>query len=184
MLNNELNNETAAKPCNKNTPSNSKKKFRGFNDEYFLKLDFDEKTDSIIIICYNTSELENKRYEIKLVKNDFDILNKIFRIFDKLDEIYEYTYQIFKLNKYKIYELKDKDELKIELNYLINHHNNNISINIELFIKPNMNGDFTNDFNYILKNEIINMKKKYNKEISDLKKENKELMNELNMIKK
>ena len=176
-----MNDYTPAKPCTPNTPDNSKI-FFGFNEQYFVKLDLDLKSQNIIILCYDTTELENKRYEIKLNKMDFDYSNKIFKLYDKIEEIYGITYQVFEFNRYKIIESKD-DILPIELNYIINIDNNKIEFNIKLDLKPNTNGDFTSDYNYILRNEIINLKKKYKKDISELKKENKNLTEELNQVK-
>ena len=177
-----MNDYTPAIPCSSKTPDNSHKIYSDFNDQYFLKLYLDIKSQNIFIICYDTTELENKRYEIKLSKIDLDYSNKAFKIYDTIEEIYELTYQIFEFNRYKIINTKD-DILLIELNYIININDNKIEFNLKLEMKPNSNGDFSNDYNYILRNEIINLKKKYNKDISDLKKENKILIEELNNMK-
>ena len=176
-----MNDYTPAKPCSSNTPDNSKI-FFAFNEQYFIKFYFDVESKNIFILCYDTNELENKRYEIKLNKMDFDYSNKIFKMYDKIEEIYAITYEIFELNRYKIINSKD-DIILIELNYIINIDKNMIEFNLEFEMKPNTNGDFTSDYNYILRNEIINLKKKYKKDISDLKKENKNLTEELNIMK-
>ena len=171
-----------ANPCFSNTPSNGKKFYFGFHDNYFLKTFFDEKSQNIIIICYDTTELENKRYEIKLNKIDLNNNNRIFKIYDDIEEIYEFVYEIFQFNRYKITISKD-DILLLELNFIMNVNNNKIDFKVNLEIKSNAKEDFISDFNYILRNEIINLKKKYNKEISDLKFQNKYLIEELNKVK-
>ena len=174
---------TTIKSCNI-TPTNFKKGFKSFDDIYFIKLNFDEIKKNIIIICYNTIELENKRYEVKISKNDFEHMDKIFKIYDELEEIYELIIPIIESNKYKIYFSNDEDKITIELNFIINFKNNDINLPINIDMNSNTNGDFTSDYNYILRNEIIKLRAKYNKEIYDLKFQNKEIINELNGIKK
>ena len=64
------------------------------------------------------------------------------------------------LNLIDIKLLNSKDDiLLIELNYIINIDNNIIDFNLKLEMKPNRNGDFTSDYNLILRNEIFNLKK-------------------------
>ena len=88
-------------------------------------------------------------------------------MYDKIEEIYELTYEIFEFNRYKITKPKD-DSLLIELNYnLIVDDNNKFKDNIQLEMKQNTNGDFSRDYNYILNN----LKNKYNRDISEKKKE-------------
>ena len=152
-----MNDYTPAEPCSSNTPENSKI-FFAFNEQYFIKLYFDVKGKNIVILCYDTTKLENKRYEIKLNKMDFDYSNKVFKMYDKIEEIYAITYEIFEFNRYKIINSKD-DILLIELNYIINIDNNIIDFYLKLEMKPYRNMDFTSDYNYILRNEIINLKK-------------------------
>ena len=162
-----INDCTPAKPCSSKTLTNGKKYFFKFNDQYFLKLYLDEKRENIFILCYDAIELENKRYEIKLNKMDFNYSNRFFKMYDKIEEIYELTYEIFEFNRYKIIKPKD-DSLLIELNYnLIVDNNNKFRDNIQLEMKLNTNGEFSRDYNYIL----INLKNKYNKDISKKKKE-------------
>ena len=98
---------------------------------------------------------------------DFNYSNRFFKMYDKIEEIYELTYEIFEFNRYKITKPKD-DSLLIELNYnLIVDDNNKFKDNIQLEMKQNTNGDFSRDYNYILNN----LKNKYNKDISEKKKE-------------
>ena len=94
--------DTPAKLCFNATPASSKKSYLCFEEIYFIKLNLDEKTNNIIIICYDTNELEKKRYEINISKFDLNCFNKIFKMYDKIDEIFELVYQIFELNKFKI----------------------------------------------------------------------------------
>ena len=175
---------TPAKPCNSQTPTNYKKDYISFDDIYFLKLNIDEKGKDIILVCYDTTELENKRYEVKISKFDFEQMEKIFKIYDTLEDIYKLVIPIIESKRYKIISQNDEDKLIIHLNFIINDYGKNIEVNLSVEMKLNTNGDFTSDFNYILRHEIIKLKKKYNQEISDLKKQNKSIINELNEIKK
>ena len=50
--------------CFSNTPTNCKKLYIGFHDNFFLKLFFDEKIQNIIIICYDTTEIEMKNMKL------------------------------------------------------------------------------------------------------------------------
>ena len=93
-------------------------------------------------------------------------------MYEKIDEIYEFIFQIFELNKYKITNYSNEYKLIIDLNFLININKNDVEFNVSLDLKPNLGGDFSSDFNYILRNEMRNMKKNFDKEISDLQKKN------------
>ena len=104
-------------------------------------------------------------------------MNKLFKIYDNNKQIFEILVKLFDSNKYKIINLSEK--MNLELFFVI--MNNNVDISIEL--NMNLNGDFRDDYNYILKNEIIDLKKKFNKEINDLKEENKTISKELKEIK-
>ena len=168
---------TPAKPCS--TPPNSKKPFISFDNKYMIKLNYDDNNDTINIICYDTAELENKRYEVELSKIEFNVMNKLFRVYDKCKEIFDFIIEIVETSRYKIINLSEDDKIIIQLNFFI--VNNNINISVEL--KPNTEGDFTADFNCILRNEIIMLKKLHNKEINELKSQNKAIINELNGIK-
>lgn len=172
---------TPAKPCSANTPAASKKEYKGFSDNYFMRLKLDETNNNIIIICYDTIELENERYEIKINKEDLNYMSKFFKMYDKIEEIYDLIYEIFVLGRYKIITNSiDEEKKNIELNFIINCNNNSIiNFSISLDLKLIASGDFTSDYNYILKREIINLKKKYEKEITDLKTQNQEIMKEL-----
>lgn len=175
---------TPAKPCSSPTPINSKKDYISFDDIYFLKLNIDENFKNIILVCYNTTELENKRYEVKISKFDFEQMEKIFKMYNTLEDIYKLVIPIIESKRYKIISQNDEDKLIINLNFIINDYGKAIEINLSVEMKLNTNGDFTSDFNYILRHEIIQLKKKYNQEIFDLKKQNKSIINELNEIKK
>ena len=179
--------DTPAKPacCDTPTPANRKTEYKKFDDIYFIKLAFDANNNNIIILCYNTTELEeDKRYEVKISKLDFEQMDKIFKTFDNLEEIYELMIPIIESNKYKINYLSDEDKMSIDLYFNIDFKNNNFDLTINFDMKANTEGDFSDDFNYILRNEIIKLKKKYKKEIYDLKNQNKAIINELNGIKK
>ena len=168
---------TPAKPCKTNTPTISQKVYKDFDDNYFVKVYLDEKNDKIIILCYETTELENKRYEIMLTKTDLNYTHQVFKMYDKLEEIYEMFFKNFESKRYTIKNSNDDDKLIIDLDFIININKQNVAINFSLNLEENTNGDFSNDYNYILKNEIIRLKKKYDKEILELKNENK-LINE------
>ena len=161
------------------TPTNSKKPFMNFDNKYMIKLKYDEEDDTINIISYETADLEIKRYEVKISKLDFNVMNKLFRVYDKCEEIYDLIVEIIETNRYKINKINEDDKIIIQLYFII--VNNNINISVEL--KLSTEGDFGADFNSILRNEIIKLKKLYNKEINELKTQNKAIINELNEIK-
>ena len=137
-------------------PENPNKCYKKIDDNYMIKINYIEKDDIISFICYNLSEKDNKRYEFNINKSEFNEMNKLFKIYDN-----------------------NKEKMNLELYFVI--ANNNVDISVEL--NMNLNGDFRDDYNYILKNEIFELKKNFNKEINDLKKENKTIKQELNEIK-
>ena len=75
--------------------------FRYFYQKYFIKLILIENLDNIIIVCYDIKELDLKRYEIKLNINDFKSY-RIFKIFEKVDEIYELLFQTLESKRFNI----------------------------------------------------------------------------------
>ena len=109
--------DTPAKPACSDTPTpaNRKTEYKKFDDIYFIKLAFDINNNNIIILCYDTTELEDKRYEVKISKFDFEQIDKIFKTFDNLEEIYELIVPIIESGKYKINYLSDEDKMNIEL---------------------------------------------------------------------
>ena len=158
---------------------NQNKCYKKIDDNYFLKLNYIEKDDIIDFIVYNLSETENKRYEFNISKSEFNEMNKLFKIYDNNKQIFELVVKLFDNNKYKIKFNNLNEKMNLELYFVI--VNNNVDISVEL--NMNLNGDFRDDYNYILKNEIFELKKNFNKEINDLKKENKSIKQELNEIK-
>ena len=158
---------------------NQNKCYKKIDDNYFLKLNYIEKDDIIDFIVYNLSETENKRYEFNISKSEFNEMNKLFKIYDNNKQIFELLVKLFDNNKYKIKFNNLNEKMNLELYFVI--VNNNVDISVEL--NMNLNGDFRDDYNYILKNEIFELKKNFNKDINDLKKENKSIKQELNEIK-
>ena len=158
---------------------NQNKCYKKIDDNYFLKLNYIEKDDIIDFIVYNLSEIENKRYEFNISKSEFNEMNKLFKIYDNNKQIFELLVKLFDNNKYKIKFNNLNEKMNLELYFVI--VNNNVDISVEL--NMNLNGDFRDDYNYILKKEIFELKKNFNKEINDLKKENKSIKQELNEIK-
>ena len=156
---------------------NQNKCYKKIDDNYMLKINYLENDDLIDLICYNLFETDNKRYEISISKTELNEMNKLFKIYDNNKQIFEILVKLFNLNKYKIINLSEK--MNLDLYFVI--MNNNVDISIEL--NMNLNGDFRDDYYYILKNEIIDLKKKFDKEINNLKEENRSLSKELNEIK-
>lgn len=151
--------------------------YKKIDDQYMLKINYIEEDDIIDLICYILSETDNKRYEINLRKVELNSMNNLFKIYDNNKEIFEILVKLFESNKYKV--INSSEKMSIELYFVI--MNNNVNISLELNV--NLNGDFRDDYNFMLKNEIIELKKKFSKEITDLKKENKSINKELNEIK-
>ena len=156
---------------------NQNKCYKKIDDQYMLKINYIEEDDIIDLICYILSETDNKRYEINLRKVELNSMNNLFKIYDNNKEIFEILVKLFESNKYKV--INSSEKMSIELYFVI--MNNNVNISLELNV--NLNGDFRDDYNFMLKNEIIELKKKFSKEINDLKKENKSINKELNEIK-
>lgn len=165
-----------AKPCYSGTPTNDKKEYKYFDDNFFIKVQLEN--NNIIIICYYIMELENKRFEIKVNKVDLINMNKFFKLYDKIEELYELINQTFESKRYKINSY-NQDKLLVDLNFEITVNKQNIGFEVTFNCLLNMNGDFSSDYNYILRNEIIRLKKDYDKQIFDLKNQNKEIIKEL-----
>ena len=172
-------NSSCAKPCFTKTPTNNLKEYKYFDKNYFIKVNLDVKNNTIIIVCYDITEFENKRYELKVTKTDLINMNKLFKIYDKIEEIYEVVYKIFETKNYKIINLSNDDKLVLELKFSINLDKNDINFIISLNLELNTNGDFNSDYIYILRNELINLKKQHEKEIFDLKNQNQIIIKEL-----
>lgn len=69
--------------------------------EYYLKIGYNAN-NQIILIIYNIQLLDNIKYEIKIYLNDFYTVNKSFKIYDNIKEIYDALIKIIEENNYKI----------------------------------------------------------------------------------
>ena len=164
-----------------NTPNANNKKYKGFYQKYFIKCYLNDKLDNIIIVCYDTKDLEYKRYEIKLDIKDFQTYDKIFKLYDNIDEIYELIFQAFKSKK--IISIKEKNNaLTIEPLIQIDLKGQKLDFKLDIDLPISTNGDFIYDCNFILRKEIIDIEQKYSKEIEDLKSQNKMITKQLNIL--
>jgi hypothetical protein len=165
------------KPSKENsTPSGIKNTYDvNFDDNYIFKLYYDNKDDVINIICYDIGEMENKKYEVKISKFELDIMNKLFKIYDSCQEIYDLIIENINSEKYEINNAVGDDKLTIKLHFSIAKNDFEISLDM----KSNTQEDLSPHINYLLKNEIV----KHRKEIKTLKEENESIRNELNDLK-
>ena len=138
-------------------------------NEYYFKVGYNAG-NQIIFIIYNIQLLDNIKYEIKINQNDFYNLNKIFKMYDNIKEIYEAILKLIEENNYKI-ENKN-NELKL-------------IINIRDMFKKNKDIEFilykyyNNEYFGIICKEIIKIK---NKEIKVLKYSNQNMNQEINEL--
>ena len=160
----------------KSTPSGIKNSYDvNFDDNYIFKLYYDNKDDVINIICYDIGEMENKKYEVKISKFELDIMNKLFKIYDSCQEIYDLIIENINSEKYEINNAVGDAKLTIQLHFSIAKNDFEISLDM----KSNTQEDLSPHINYLLKNEIV----KHRKEIQTLKEENESIRNELNDLK-
>ena len=84
-----------------NTTSGNNIKYMEFYiDNYFLKIAINN--NDILFIIYNIKLLDSIKYEIKTNKNEIYNLNKIFRIYDNIEEIYEVFIKLINEKSYRI----------------------------------------------------------------------------------
>jgi len=164
------------KPKKNSTPTGIKNAYDvNLDDNYILKLFYDKKADLINIICYDIGEMESKKYEVKISKLELDIMNKLFKIYDTCQEIYELIIEDINSERYEINNAIDDEKLTIKLHFSI--ANNDFEISLDM--KSNSKEDLTPNINYLLKNEIV----KNRKEIKLLKEENESIKSELINLK-
>ena len=157
-----------------NTPSGNNIKYMEFYiDNYFLKIAINN--NDILFIIYNIKLLDSIKYEIKTNKNEIYNLNKIFRIYDNIEEIYEIFIKLINEKSYRIETNNNDIKLIFEISDIFKK-----KIEIELILKKD---DDRNEYLKILSKEIINIK---DNEIKKLIEENniikKEIENLKNMI--
>jgi hypothetical protein len=160
----------------KSTPTGIKNAYDvNFDDNYIFKLYYDKKDDFINIICYDIGEMENKKYEVNISKLELDIMNKLFKIYDTCQEIYDLIIENMNSERYEIKNSFGNDKLTIKLHFNIEKNDFEISLDM----KPKTQEDLTPPINYLLKNEIV----KQRKEIKILKEENESIKSELYDLK-
>ena len=140
---------------------------------YYLKLEHNNKDMNIII--YNIEKLDGKKYEIKIKLNEIYLLNKLFKSFNNIKEIYEAIIKLINNNKYKIEKINNEIIFIIIIKDIFDN-NNEIK-----FILKNINKD-NDEYINILSNEINNMRNNI-KLINELKEENKIIKEEINELK-
>ena len=120
------------------------KEFYNLKD-YYLKISLTTKTE-ISFIIYNLKLLDSIKYYINLNLSEIHELNKLFKIYDNVEEIYEIIINIFENNYYEIN--KQKNELVLIL-YLYDISKKRKEIQITL----NKNDD-NNEYSRILSKEL------------------------------
>ena len=173
-----------AAPYNK-TPLMEEEEDLLIKKEYITKYN----SDLIKIMIGKTKNniiIRNTYYELKLNKDDLSLLTRI--MYKSIDESFEYIENIFNKNKYKI---KEKSSKKIKLSIIIYDIIKEKEKDIELILLENFDNqniyikDLFNKYINIEKemNEIKNDNKIIKEENNKLKKDNNNLKNEIEFIK-
>ena len=146
-------------------------------DGYYLKLVYNEK-EELSIICYNTEQLDGICYDININIEEIYLLNDSFKKYKNIKYIYGFFINAIKEKNFKI-SLNELDD-NITFSILLND-NKYINMPLNLSLHNNANKNNSKEYMNILSNEIKNLRNKYNKDMSELKKEIsliKELINQ------
>ena len=73
--------------------------------------------------------------------------------------------------------------MNIAFHIEINNNKQDYDCNFDIDLSRSMNEDYSNDYNYILRKEIIELNQNYKKEIEDLKNQNIMINEELKILK-
>ena len=73
--------------------------------------------------------------------------------------------------------------MNITFHIEININKQDYDCNFDIDLSRSMNEDYSNDYNYILRKEIIELNQNYKKEIEDLKNQNIMINEELKILK-
>ena len=139
------------------------KEFYNIN-EYYIKLGL-MKNNEITFTLYNMKILDSIKYHINLNIKEIYNLSKLFKIYDRAEEIYENIINIIEGNNYKI--IKQKNNIILFL-YLFDIFQKKNEVQIILNKE-----DDKNEYLKILSKEIIKLKQ----ENFDIKNELKEIRN-------
>ena len=145
---------------------------------YYLKLSHIK--DELDIIIYDIEKLDGVKYELKIQLNDIYQLDKIFRSYSNIKEVYEMMIKLINGNNYSF--KKEKKEL-IFLLKIKDIFNNVKEIHFITFESNDEVNIHNNEYINILINEIKQMRNN-NKLIDELKEENKYIKDEINKLKK
>ena len=152
------------------------KEFYNFFEEYYLKLSHNDN-EELIIICYNIVKLDGICYETKMQREQFCILNSIFKQCKKVQDIYELILDSIKDNQITLSFNKDNNLI---FSFTITDIKSN-SQKVDIPLVNNSNNN-TKEYINILSTQIINLRNdntNNNKEIKQLKDEIKQLSDKI-----
>ena len=149
------------------------KEFYNLND-YYLKISITAKGE-ISFIIYNMKLLDGIKYYINLNLNEFQKLNKLFKVYDNVEEIYENIMNIIENNNYKINNQKNNMILLLYL-FDISQKRNEIQLILNKY-------DANNEYSRILSKELIKLKEENSNIIKELKELKNIIYEKLNAIK-
>ena len=164
-----------AKTINENIINTSKHSLNYENLNFDLLLSITNSKE-LIIKMNQTNIMANIFYTCKLNFEDFTKIDKLFRAYDTINEIYEILNDTIKTNQAIIKKIEDEN-FNIIFNFMLpGNRQKDITINLKKkYIEQK-------DLNIEVITKVNNLELKYNSEYSDLKKdikENKETINDL-----
>ena len=140
---------------------------------YYLKIS--NINQKIKIIIYNMDLLDSIRYKIEMNLNELHLLNKVFKSYNSIDQIYKDFIELIIKNKFEI--KRNIMDLILDLTLSDIFHN---MFHVEILLKGNKEDN--NEYINILISEIKRMRIN-NTLIRELKEENKKIKNEIQLLK-
>ena len=163
--------------CDKKNNFISRKK-EIYNEFFYLRgyyLKISNINQKIKIIIYNMDLLDSIRYKIEMNLNELHLLNKVFKSYNSIDQIYKDFIELIIKNKFEI--KRNIMDLILDLTLSDIFHN---MFHVEILLKGNKEDN--NEYINILISEIKRMRIN-NTLIRELKEENKKIKNEIQLLK-
>lgn len=145
--------------------------------EYRVEISIKNENKKILIIIKETNILQNYYYKAEFSLEELKSINKNFRIFDKIDEVYKELNELF-LNKKASLQVKST-EILLHL-FVSNFSSSNIQDIFLKIIKTNINNEEMNELlikeiNH-MKEEHLNLKNKMEQKVKSLEEKNESLI--------
>ena len=142
-----------------------------YKEDFYFKVVI-LNANEITIIIYNIKLLDNIKYNITINQKEFYKLNSMFKIYNNIDELYEIIVKLIEHNKFKIIYKNNNIKLVFIISDMLSKDNE-----IEISLRSDNN---QNEYMGILSKELLKIK---NKEINELKEENKKIKEEIQEIR-